>query len=251
MARSYGANASLLLKRESTYGQQASGDYIRMPFNRCSLGSEQGLIDDPVLGQGRDPLAPLLDVINDEGDIVVPVDKKSGGKNVREGSRRMVTVVPTPTSLSNSRVQAPQRQGFFHPDGEWRHGWRRAGIGCLRPTAGASLSRPSLHRSRAEPKNCRRRRRGRRTCGAPTGYAPCPYFTRPGQVCRQGRVQGRTHRQRAHGLADIPPRGLERPILGFISDARFYPALSKPHSRRPSVWRTVIWPSQLASAVSG
>jgi hypothetical protein len=27
-----------------------------------------------VLGQGRDPLAPLQDVINDEGDIVVPVD---------------------------------------------------------------------------------------------------------------------------------------------------------------------------------
>ena len=76
MGRSYGANASLLLKRESTYGQQASGDYVRMPFNRCSLGSEQGLIDDPVLGQGRDPLAPLLDVINDEGDIVVPVDPR-------------------------------------------------------------------------------------------------------------------------------------------------------------------------------
>jgi Phage tail tube protein len=47
-----------------------------MPFNRCNLGSEQGLIDDPVLGQGRDPLAPLQDVINDEGDIVVPVDPR-------------------------------------------------------------------------------------------------------------------------------------------------------------------------------
>ena len=44
--------------------------------NRCNLGSEQGLIDDPVLGQGRDPLAPLQDVINDEGDIVVPVDPR-------------------------------------------------------------------------------------------------------------------------------------------------------------------------------
>jgi len=76
MARSYGANASLLLKRETAYGTQASGNYVRMPFNRCSLGSEQGLIDDPVLGQGRDPLAPLQDVINDEGDIVVPVDPR-------------------------------------------------------------------------------------------------------------------------------------------------------------------------------
>jgi hypothetical protein len=46
------------MKRETVYGQAATGNYIRMPFNRCNLGSEQGLIDDPVLGQGRDPLAP-------------------------------------------------------------------------------------------------------------------------------------------------------------------------------------------------
>jgi hypothetical protein len=76
MARAYGSSAHLLMKRETAYGQAATGDYVRMPFNRCNLGSEQGLIDDPVLGQGRDPLAPLQDVINDEGDIVVPVDPR-------------------------------------------------------------------------------------------------------------------------------------------------------------------------------
>jgi hypothetical protein len=64
------------MKRETAYGQAATGNYIRMPFNRCTLGSEQGLVDDPVLGQGRDPLAPLQDVNNDEGDIVVPVDAR-------------------------------------------------------------------------------------------------------------------------------------------------------------------------------
>jgi hypothetical protein len=67
MARAYGSSAHLLMKRETVYGQAATGNYIRMPFNRCNLGSEQGLIDDPLLGQGRDPLAQ--DVINDEGDI--------------------------------------------------------------------------------------------------------------------------------------------------------------------------------------
>jgi hypothetical protein len=61
MARAYGSSAHLLMKRETAYGQAATGNYIRMPFNRCNLGSEQGLIDDPVLGQGRDPLAPLQD----------------------------------------------------------------------------------------------------------------------------------------------------------------------------------------------
>ena len=76
MARAYGSSAHLLMKRETAYGQAATGNYIRMPFNRCNIGSEQGLIDDPVLGQGRDPLAPLQDVINDEGDIVVPADSR-------------------------------------------------------------------------------------------------------------------------------------------------------------------------------
>src|ERR671919_506619 len=76
MARAYGSSAHLLMKRETVYGQAATGNYLRMPFNRCNLGSEQGLIDDPVLGQGRDPLAPLQDVITDEGEIVVPVDPR-------------------------------------------------------------------------------------------------------------------------------------------------------------------------------
>ena len=76
MARAYGSSATLLLKRETAYGQPAAGDYIRIPFNRCTLGSEQGLIDDPVLGQGRDPYAPLQDAIMDEGEIVVPVDPR-------------------------------------------------------------------------------------------------------------------------------------------------------------------------------
>src|SRR5512134_2705770 len=79
MARAYGSSAHLLMKRETAYGQAATGTYVRMPFNRCNLGSEQGLIDDPVRGQGRDPLAPLQDVINDEGDIVVPVDPRHLG----------------------------------------------------------------------------------------------------------------------------------------------------------------------------
>jgi hypothetical protein len=42
MARAYGSSAHLLMKRET--GQAATGDYIRMPFNRCNLGAEQGLI---------------------------------------------------------------------------------------------------------------------------------------------------------------------------------------------------------------
>lgn len=76
MARAYGSNASLLLKRETTYGEQADGNFYQMPFNSSDLSSEQGLIEDAVLGFGRDPQQPLRDVINNEGDISVPVDPR-------------------------------------------------------------------------------------------------------------------------------------------------------------------------------
>lgn len=79
MARAYGSSASLLLKRETVYGQKPSGDFNKMPFTSCNLGSEQGLIDDPVLGFGRDPAQPLRDVINVDGDISIPVDTRYMG----------------------------------------------------------------------------------------------------------------------------------------------------------------------------
>jgi hypothetical protein len=80
MGRAYGSNASLLLKRESSYGTKATGNYRKMPFTGSSLGSEQGLIDSPVLGFGRDPEAPYLDVNRVEGDIGIPVDHRYLGK---------------------------------------------------------------------------------------------------------------------------------------------------------------------------
>jgi hypothetical protein len=75
MARAYGWNSRLLLGFESLYGQApASGDYYQIPFISSSLDSEQGLIESSVLGQGRDPSAPFQDVINVDGDLVVPMD---------------------------------------------------------------------------------------------------------------------------------------------------------------------------------
>jgi hypothetical protein len=79
MARSYGANATLAGKLEATYGTAPSGDYESLPFVSSSLGSEQGLIESDVLGQGRDPVEPIRDVIRVEGDAVVPVDLRSFG----------------------------------------------------------------------------------------------------------------------------------------------------------------------------
>lgn len=76
MARATGASAQLLLKKESAYGTAPSGNYYRMPFIGCSLGLNQGLIDDPVIGRGRDPRTPFRDVKTVEGDATVPVDMR-------------------------------------------------------------------------------------------------------------------------------------------------------------------------------
>ena len=62
MARAYGANASLLAAFESTYGSTPVDGYWQLPFVSTSLGSEQGLIANDLIGLGRDPSAPIRDV---------------------------------------------------------------------------------------------------------------------------------------------------------------------------------------------
>ena len=79
MARAYGANASLLAAFETTYGSPPAADYRKLPFVSTSLGSEQGLIANDLIGLGRDPSAPMRDVIKVEGDMVVPVDLNNFG----------------------------------------------------------------------------------------------------------------------------------------------------------------------------
>jgi hypothetical protein len=74
MSRAYGANAQLLGAFETVYGMPPSSGFFKFPFISSQLGSEQGLIESDLLGQGRDPAQPMRDVINVEGDVVVPVD---------------------------------------------------------------------------------------------------------------------------------------------------------------------------------
>lgn len=79
MARAYGANAILLAAFETAYGVSPASGFVRFPFVSSSLGSEQGLIDSDILGQGRDPAAPSRDVVKVEGDLVVPVELRHFG----------------------------------------------------------------------------------------------------------------------------------------------------------------------------
>lgn len=80
MARAQGARAVLALGVESTYGTPpAPGTYFRMPFASSTLGADQPLLASELLGQGRDPVAPVLDAVTADGDVVVPIDHHAIG----------------------------------------------------------------------------------------------------------------------------------------------------------------------------
>ena len=79
MSRAYGWNAKLLIAEEKEYGVLPDTNYRQIPFISSSLDSEQGLISSNVLGLGRDPTQPFQDVINVDGDMVVPVDMRNIG----------------------------------------------------------------------------------------------------------------------------------------------------------------------------
>ncbi len=80
MARAQGARAQMALAFESVYGTPVvAGDFWRMPFASSNLGSEQPLLSSELLGYGRDPLAPVLDAITADGDVVVPIDARFFG----------------------------------------------------------------------------------------------------------------------------------------------------------------------------
>ncbi|PQO23078.1 hypothetical protein C2I36_09875 [Rhodobacteraceae bacterium WD3A24] len=77
MGRAQGARAQLALAFESTYGTAPASGYTKMPFASTTLGAEQPLIDNELLGFGRDPLAPIKDAVTADGDVVVPIDAET------------------------------------------------------------------------------------------------------------------------------------------------------------------------------
>jgi hypothetical protein len=79
MARARGANAGLAAVFESTYGVPPASGYRKLPFVSANLGEEQSLIESDLLGFGREPQQPAYDVVNNDGDVVVPVDQRNIG----------------------------------------------------------------------------------------------------------------------------------------------------------------------------
>ncbi|MFM9889615.1 MAG: phage tail tube protein [Rickettsiales bacterium] len=80
MPRSYGSATSLLAFKESVYGTKPAGNWEKFSFSSSDLSAQQNLISSDLLGQGREPRAPFRDVINDDGNLVVPVEARDFGR---------------------------------------------------------------------------------------------------------------------------------------------------------------------------
>lgn len=79
MARAQGARSQMALAFESVYGTAPTSGFIKMPFASTSVGEAIPLLENELLGYGRDPLAPDRDVSSVDGDVMVPVDARAFG----------------------------------------------------------------------------------------------------------------------------------------------------------------------------
>jgi hypothetical protein len=80
MARQTGALVALNAVFESTYGTPPVSGYRTMPFGPGTrIGAARPLLENELLGFGRDPLPPVLDAVTAEGELVVPLDVENWG----------------------------------------------------------------------------------------------------------------------------------------------------------------------------
>lgn len=80
MPRARGANAQVAGAISTAgYGTIPASGFRAFPVVSIDLGEEQALLDSDILGNGRDPQEAGDDVINNEGQAVVPVDLRNFG----------------------------------------------------------------------------------------------------------------------------------------------------------------------------
>lgn len=79
--RARGSNAIAKACFEATPGivPAASAGWFSLPFSSHGLGEERGLIEDDLVGNGREMQDPVHDVASNDGDLVVPVDARNFG----------------------------------------------------------------------------------------------------------------------------------------------------------------------------
>lgn len=79
MARAYGSRVQMNVAFESAYGTAPASGYRTMPFANHGLGAQQPLLENELLGFGRDPVDPIKDAVSADGRIAVPIDVENLG----------------------------------------------------------------------------------------------------------------------------------------------------------------------------
>jgi hypothetical protein len=79
MPRQQGSRVQLAMAYEASYGVAPASGYRFLPFASDTLGAEQELLPSELLGFGRDPVAPLRDALNSDGQVVIPMDVEGLG----------------------------------------------------------------------------------------------------------------------------------------------------------------------------
>lgn len=102
MANAYGTNAKVIAAFESTYGTIPTDGYIQIPFSRYDVSASQALIDDDLLGNGRDPSKPSLDAVSVSGALTVPIESGSFGVWLKSALGNPVTAGNTHTFKSGA-----------------------------------------------------------------------------------------------------------------------------------------------------
>lgn len=96
MARAYGSRAQMNVAFESVYGTAPASGYRTMPFASHGLGAMQPLLDNELLGFGRDPVAPIKDAVTADGRISVPIDVENLGMWLKGAFGNPTTTGTTP-----------------------------------------------------------------------------------------------------------------------------------------------------------
>jgi hypothetical protein len=79
MAVASGANTRIALKKQTTAGVAATGNFILIPAVSLRMGQQQTFLPNDLIGQGRDPARPSRDVSETTGQAVLPVDLRAIG----------------------------------------------------------------------------------------------------------------------------------------------------------------------------
>ncbi len=102
MGNAYGTNAKVIAAFESNYGSIPTDGYIQIPFSRYDVSASQALIDDDLLGNGRDPSKPSLDAVSVSGTLTVPLESGSFGIWLKSALGDPVTAGSTHTFKSGA-----------------------------------------------------------------------------------------------------------------------------------------------------